>query len=541
MNTHFSRPLALTTLVGALFLATPAVAQDALTLTIDDAIRRAIEHNPELAIVQLGTDVQRARVDESKGAWVPMFSADLGRSSAATPPTNAFLGEAGVDVDDWFSSTGVRQRVPAGGGTWSVSWEAARTSTTSPISRFDPSLQSGLLLAYSQPLLRNRAVDEARYQYAVAKRNESSAGLRVREAVVQTIAAVKQAYWTLKAARANVDVQQRSLELASELARENKVKVDAGQIPPLDLVQAEAEIATRRDNLIRARAVADDAEDVLRRLIIDPADASFWRVRLETVEEPTPIDALPDIDSAVTRALDERYDLARADQELENARTTVEYLKNQRLPDVRLEASYLSSGLGGSQFLRTDGFPGSVIGRRDFGFNDTLGQVFTNDYPTWSLGVTVSYPIGRSFEEASHARAEVERKQVAQKIASLRVQAAEMVRRTGRQVHSTAERVQAARAGAELARERLNSEQRRLEVGLSTTFLVTQAQRDLLEAEVNLLRTTLEFESAQVAFQAVQQAPAPGEGDAIGVRGSNVVPVPPPSPRGIFRPSSAGF
>ena len=104
---------------------------------------------------------------------------------------------------------------------------------------------------------------------------------------MQTVAAVKQAYWTLKATIANVTVQQRSLELAQELARQNKVRVDAGQIPPLDLVQAEAEVAQRRENLIRANTTAEDAEDHLRRLIMDPADASFWRMRLDPVEEPT--------------------------------------------------------------------------------------------------------------------------------------------------------------------------------------------------------------------------------------------------------------
>ena len=257
---------------------------------------------------------------------------------------------------------------------------------------------------------------------------------------------------------------------------------------------------------------------------------------------------MPDVDAAVAKALNDRYDLARGGHELENAQTTVEFLDNQRLPDVRLETSYRGSGLGGTQFLRTGGFPGSVTGTRNRGFGDALGQVFTNDYPTWSLGVTVSYPLGRSYEAASLARAEVERRQAAQRIASLRLQAAETVRRAGRQIQSTGERVDAARAGATLPQQRLEAEQRRYEVGLSTTFLVTQAQRDLLEAQVNLLQTTLDYESALVNFEAVQQAPplaAVGgltAGNASGVRGANVVVLPTPAPQGIFRPGAGlGF
>jgi outer membrane protein TolC len=510
-------------------------------LTLDEAVRRAVENNPDLAIVRLGTEVDAARVGESRGAFAPIFSTQLGRSSASTPSANLLSGERGVDVDDWFSSTGLRQRLPWGSGTWSLSWDTSRTTTNSPISSFDPSLQSGFQFAFSQPLLKDRAIDTARYQYAIARRNQESSDLRLRETVVHTIAAVKQAYWTLKATRANVAVQQRSQDLAQELARENKVRVDAGQIPPLDLVQAEAEVAQRRENLIRAAAIADDAEDALRRLIVDPEDASFWQVRLEAVEEPTTLAALPDVDAAVAKALNERYDLARAGHELENARTTVSFLDNQRLPDVRVETSYRGNGLGGTQFLRSGGFPGSITGTRSHGFNDALGQVFTNDYPTWSVGLTINYPLGRSQEAASLARAEVERRQAGQRIASLRVQTAETVRRAGRQVHSTKERVEAARASAKLAQERLAAEERRFEVGLSTTFLVTQAQRDLIEAEVTVLRTVLEHESARVSFEAVQVAAPNGSGETVGVRGASVVLLPPSTPRGIFRSGSAGF
>ncbi|HEV3140356.1 MAG TPA: TolC family protein [Vicinamibacterales bacterium] len=542
--TRTSITRAAATLVAALLSMTPAAAQtperrDTIELTLADAVQRAIEHNPDLAIVRLGSEVEAARVGESRGAYAPLFSTTLGRSRNLTPSTNYLLGENGVDVKDWFSSTGIRQRLPWGAGTWSASWDTARTTTNSPISSFDPNLQSGVQLALSQPLLRDRRIDAARQQYIVSKRNRDSSELRFRESVVQTVAAVKRAFWTLKATMANVGVQQRSLELAQELARQNRVRVDAGQIPPLDLVQAEAEVAQRRENLIQARTAAEDAEDRLRRLIMDPGDASFWSVGLEPADEPAGLAAPPDVDAAVASALRGRYDLARAGHDLDNAATTVEFLRNQRLPDVRLETSYRGSGLGGTQLLRTGGFPGIITGTRDRSFADALGQAFSPDFPTWSLGVTVSYPLGRSYEEASLARAEIERRQAAERIASLRLDAAAAVRQSARQVRSSAERVDAAHATAALAGRRFADEQRRYEVGLSTTFLVTQAQRDLLQAEVNLLQTTLDYESAVVDFESVQQAPRiDAGGSSIGVRGADIVLLPTPTPRGVFRPGA---
>jgi outer membrane protein TolC len=249
---------------------------------------------------------------------------------------------------------------------------------------------------------------------------------------------------------------------------------------------------------------------------------------------------LPDIDAVVEKALGQRLDVSRANLELENAKATVEVLDNQRLPDVRLETSYRGNGLAGSQFLRSGGFPGVITGARSRSFGDAFGQAFGPDYPAWSVGVTVNYALGRSYEEASRARADVERRQTAQRISSLRLEAAETIRQSGREIRSTAERIDAARAGATLAEQRVEAEQRRYDAGLSTTFLVTQAQRDLLQAQVNLLQTTLDYESSVVNFEAVQQAPSGITGDTLAVRGSSVVLVPTPTPRGLFRQGSDG-
>src|SRR5216683_293463 len=286
---HLLRLNASAVALGAALIATPAFAQgekpavETLQLTLEEAVRRAVEHNPDLAIVRLETEVDAARVGQSRGAFAPVFSTILGSSGNVAPPATLLLGDRGVHTNDAFSSTGVRQRLPWGAGIWSVSWDTSRTTTNSPFTSFDPTLQSGVQIAFSQPLLKDRKIDAARQQYIIAKRNRESSELRFRESVVQTVAAVKQAYWTLKATVANVTVQQRSLELAEELARQNKVRVDAGQIPPLDLVQAEAEVAQRRENLIRAKTTAEDAEDRLRRLIMDPSDASLWRTRIDPI------------------------------------------------------------------------------------------------------------------------------------------------------------------------------------------------------------------------------------------------------------------
>lgn len=530
--------------LGVLLSASVAAAQSrgtgALQLSLDEAVRRAVENNPELAGVRLGAQVEAARLSESESAYTPVFSTRIGASSHMAPPSNFLLGERGVDTNDLFSSTGVRQRLSRGAGVWSVSWDTSRTTSDSPLTSFDPSLQSGFQFAFSQPLLKDRKMDLARQQTIVSRRDLEGAELRVRESVVQTTAAVKQAYWTLKATIANVTVQQRSLELAEELVRQNKARVDIGQTPPIDLLQAEAEVAQRHENLIRATAAAGDAEDRLRRLIIDPADVSFWRTRLDPTDEPVLDGVLPDVDSIVAEGFGARYDLARARMDLENRTTNVDFFNDQKLPDVRLETSFRSNGLGGTRFLRTGGFPGTVTGTVNRGYGGVLGDVFGSTYPTWSVGLTVNYSLGRSYEEAGLARATIEERQAAERIASLQLQIAETLRQAARHVHSTRQRIEAARAGEKVARQRLDVEQRRFEVGLSTSFLVTQAQRDLLQAEVNLLQATLDHQSARVSYEALQQAPASDAG-ATGGGSRTVVALPAPIPQGLFRAGATGF
>jgi outer membrane protein TolC len=274
---------------------------------------------------------------------------------------------------------------------------------------------------------------------------------------------------------------------------------------------------------------------------MDPADAAFWMTRIEPTDEPALGGPLPDVGTVTANALNSRYDLERARKDLQNIATNVEFFSDQKLPDVRLETSYRGNGLGGTRFIRTGAFPGNVTGTINRSYGDALGQMFDRSYPTWSVGLRLSYSLGRSYEEASLARVQVERSQATQRISSLQLQIAETLRQSARQVHSTAERIEAARAGATVARQRLDVEQRRYEVGLSTSFLVTQAQRDLLQTEVNLLQAMLDHQSALVSFEALQQAPAPGT-ETVSFGGSNVAPLPISAPQGLFRAGSGvGF
>jgi outer membrane protein len=300
-------------------------------------------------------------------------------------------------------------------------------------------------------------------------------------------------------------VQQRSLDLALELERTNRARVDVGQSPPLDLVTALAEVAQRRENLIVARTSALRAEDVLRAVIFDPNRTDFWTAHLEPADAVPPAGATVDVDTAVRRALTERPDIAEARKQIEIGDTNVMLSKNETLPDLRLQATYLTTGLGGSRLLRTGGFPGTIIGSEDTSLGTVLGQVVTADFPTWSLGFTLSYPIGKSAEEANLARARLERDQAAARLRSVELVAVREVRDAALRLEQNRQRIETAQLGRELAEQRLDAEQKRFEVGMSTSFLVIQAQRDLAVARNNELQASLEYQLAVVGFESAQR------------------------------------
>ena len=482
-----------------------------LRLTVDEAVKMALDHNIDLAAERLDPQIGDARVAAATGAFRPAFTTGVQRNNQLQPPAS-FLIPAPTRNDAVTSRVGLDQKLPWLGTSYSLSWSTAHTNSNSFLNSYNPILESGLSVNVSQPLVRDMATDAARQQLATSRVDREIAGARLRETLVHTVAGVKSAYWNLVSAIANVEARQAALDLARELVRVNRAKVDVGQSPPLDLVAAEAEVAADREQLIIAETSVRQGEDQLRTQIFDTSDPSVWTVKIDPIDPPPLGLASPDLDAAVANALRDRADLARARKDIDNAQVGVKFTSNQRLPDVRLNASYLASGLGGTQVLRTGGFPGAITGSggvTDFG--SVLNQLITGRYSTWAVGLSVSYPIGQASEEANYARAKLEHVQSQGRLKSAESRAVQQVRDAWWKIDMNAKRIETTRAARELAEQRLDAERKRLDVGISTSFLVIQAQRDLAQARTSELAATLAYDLALVDFEALQQA---GPGDA---------------------------
>src|SRR5262249_9258513 len=146
-------------------------------------------------------------------------------------------------------------------------------------------------------------------------------------------------------------------------------------------------------------------------------------------------------------------------------------------------------------------------------FGSVLSQLFGRDYPTWSVGLSVSYPLGQSVDESNYARSRLERVQADERFKSDEGRAIQQIRNAAYQVEMNGKRIETTRAARDLAEQRLDAERKRLDVGMSTSFLVIQAQRDMAQARTNELAAILAYDLSLVDFEALQEAgPSSGSG-----------------------------
>ncbi len=494
----------------------PQPGTSTMRISSDDAVKMALENNLGVRAEHLAPQIQTYGVAQARAAFAPsVFSQTTSRSSA-TPPTDFLSGNALTLTNESVrTNAGVQQFLPFGGGRYSLTWDGSKVTTSDPSSRFNPRLDSGLTGGFTQPLLRNFTIDANRQALLISQSRQQVADIDLRQTLTQTTRAVRNAYYDLVNAIAGLQVSQQSLDLARESLRSNIRRVEVGTMAPIETVQAQAEVAANEEAVIVSEGQIRSAEDRLRTLVMNPSQPDFWTTRLEPSDQPT-LTAQPiDVEAAVANALSNRTDIARAKKEMDQTDINLKYYRNQRLPAVDVSASYNTVGTAGTlRDVKVDPETGQAIATdlAARSFAEALRDVIGNDFRTWSLQLNVSYPIGRSVAEAAVAQGRLQREQQTTSLRDLELQVVASVREAGRQVSTSLKRVESTKKARELAEQTLQAEEKRLAVGLSDTFRVLQAQRDLARQRVNELNAIISYNRALVNFEAVQTVPLNGGG-----------------------------
>ena len=496
----------------------PPVSQQGTTvrrMSIDDAVASALEQNLDLQVQRINPQLRDLDIAGFKANYAPNFNTTMNLVDQSQPPASLLAGnESQLTTGRSNLDFGINQLTPWGGGSYNVQWANGRTTTNNIFTSFDPQLTANVSANYTQPLLRNFKIDGIRQQLLVGQKNREIADTQLQQSIANTVRSVRNAFYDLMYAIGNLNVQRQSLELAQQSLKDNRARVEIGTMAPLDIVQAEAEVATREEAVILAEAAIERQQDAVRALVFNPRAPDFWTARIEPTDTVTFQPTTVDVNGAVANALSQRTDLVAAKKNMEANDVNIRYFDNQSMPDLNASVNYNAQAIGGVGLIRgpSNGLqPGPITGTRERSYWDTLGVAFGGDFPGWTFSLDMTYPIGRSTNEANLARARLQQSQNQRSVTALELDVATQVREAARQVTTNAKRVDATRASRALAEKRLEAEEKKYQAGMTSSFFVLTAQRDLIVARNSELLALVEYAKSVVNFSAVQQVPLIGQ------------------------------
>lgn len=453
-----------------------------IRLSLEEAIEMALARNLGLAIERFNRQQFQLGIDRALGIYDLGLSADTSFSESSSRTTNPFAGATVLTTENQALTLGLSQLTPIG-GIARFSLGGSRDSSNSQFSTLNPSLGVSSSLSYTLPLLRGFGKEATEQQILIARISSDSNRQAFEIQVADTIRQVENAYWDLVEAIDQLRVTEESLALAKELHRRNRVQVDVGTLPPLELVRSEANMATRDEDIIRAKTNVGNANDQLRQLLnVAPGDA--WEVEIDPETDPRIAAVEINVADAITKALGERPELAQQKLQMERLALEARLTKQDSKPQLDLTLQYGLSGRGGDlrAIDQEDPDPDPpVVSSTDFG--DALEQLTKRDLDGWTVGLTFAYPLQNRAARAQLTIAELEVEKAQAQMANLEQQVRTEVRTAARSVLAAAQQIESAGVSRKLQEKNLEAEQKRYENGMSTSFEVTQVQEDLNAAK----------------------------------------------------------
>jgi outer membrane protein TolC len=491
---------------------TAPVAGPKVPLTLDDAVKLALERNLDIAVQRVNPDISDLAVATAQATYLPNLTSTILAQGQTQASTNSIAGGTAAqavtnDAANW--NGGLAQNLRKGGGSYSVALNNTRATSTSTVSLYNPSYTPLWTATYIQPLLRGFRTDATRQQLQVAKINRDISDVQLTATITNTLSNVRNAYWDYVFAVQSVEVSQQTLSLANKQVEDNQTRVQVGTMAPIDVIQAQAQAAAALQNLVVAQATMRTSELALKRMIVNGTQDPNWNATIDPVDRPDFRAEQVDVEAAIRKSLSARTDIAIAQKNVQINDVTLKYLADQTRPQADFQGNYGLSGIGGTQLIRQSSGVGvstnPITSTLPGGYGDALGSIFRTDYPRWTAQVNIAYPIGLSTQKAAVARARVQLNQVQAQLKQIELQVATEVTNQAITIRSNIERVQAAQAARELAQRQLDAENSKFAVGMSTNYFVINAQNQLATAQNNELQSILNYRKSLVDFDRLQQ------------------------------------
>ncbi len=530
------------------------VTQDnSLALTLNAAIRRALESNNEIEVARDDVRFAETVLESFRGVYDPVFSVTPSINYSVTPGTNTLSGATSLQRTIFTVSPAVSKRFAQGGGQYDVFFNNSRASTNNQFSQLNPSYQSDFGIQFTQPLLRDRSIDAFRRNIRIQRVRLQQSDSEFRRRVIDVIAQVQRSYWDLVFALRDQQNRVANLNLARENFRLTEARVAAGVGAPIERAEIQTELSTRESELLLASQSVSIAENNLKQLILRDPLAPEWSVQVVPTDEPSFQETPVNLQDALTEARANRPELRRLRLEQDVNNIDLQYYRNQTRPRIDIVSTVSTSGIAGSSVVAPSTFnpgtggtgtnqlllitgdpnlsanaflldqlnqlrlqqglqpalvptltaqptattPDNLVG----GFGRALANIFTFDARNINVGVTIQFPFRNRTARAQLAGARIQREQLT---AQSRVQEQQVeveVRNSAQNVETARRRVLTARVARESAELQLEGERRLYQVGRSTQFLLFQRENQLANSRNLELRAQTDYNKALADLQ----------------------------------------
>lgn len=521
-------------------------SDNTITLSMTEAIKRALANNNDIEVARDDVRIAEAQLRALEGIFDPIFSITPTYDHRITPQQSSLGGSdtSGTTTSKSFTfSPAVTKQFGRGGGNYQIQFANTRTDTSSTFSFLNPFYSSNLSLQFTQPLLRNRSIDNNRRQIRIQKKRLEQSDADFRQRTIEVIARVQQAYWELVFALRDQQNQLANLNLSRENLRNVEAQIAAGAKAPLERAEVQVELANREAALLIAVQNVSIAENNLKNLVFKDPSAPEWSAQITPTDTPS-FDMTPvNLNEALKEARANRPELRRLRLQNDINAIDITYFKNQTRPQVDVVSTLATTGLAGkdvsgalpdgtlvpiitgdpnanaSAFLlqqirdvqQRAGFPLAVVPTQlasggppaDLigGYGRDLANLFSFRTRNITVGVAIALPFKNKTAEANLAGVRIQQEQL---LASTRSQEQLIevdVRNAAQAVETARRRVLVAREARASAELQLEGEQRLYQVGRSTTFLLFQRENALTNARNAELRAETDYNKALAELQ----------------------------------------
>lgn len=502
-------------------------------LSIREALAMALENNKDIEVARENVRIAEFDLEGARGIYDPRLNFSTFYERAENP-ISSFLsgGQNGSTIQSDYAGTArIEGQTPAFGGNYLLDFSSIRLTTNNEFVALNPQYPTALSFTYVQPLWRGLRFDASRRQIEIARKNLSLTDAQFRQRAIDTITNVQRAYWDLVFALRSLQVQRDAVSVARTQLGHNQRLVREGQLAPIDVVAAEAQISTYEQGVFSALEEVSRAENNLKNLIAENQNAPIWSeaiVPTDSVDLQVPQITLPE---ALTTAKENRPELQQANVVKEINEIDQKFFKEQTKPAIDLVGTYGVTGLAGSVSTsgvnpftasqlqlrqRVDELSGlagldplPIVPPQTFspdllgGYGRSLQNLAANRYNNFRVGIQISLPLRNRTAEANLGRSLVEGERIATQREQLEQTIQVDVRNALQSMRSAEARLRAAVATREANEQQFASEQRKLDAGQSTTFLVLERQTQLtttrgleLKAQTDLNKAIADLQRA---------------------------------------------